>query len=40
MLDDFKPDLVIAFPLPSSIGTRDMIRRAKAACIEVIEVTP
>jgi YspA, cpYpsA-related SLOG family len=36
MLDDAKPALVIAFPGGS--GTRDMVRRAKAAGIEVIEI--
>lgn len=33
MLDEGKPDLVIAFPGGS--GTRDMVRRAKASGIEV-----
>lgn len=37
MLDDFKPTLVLAFPLPQSVGTYDMIRRAKKAGIEVRE---
>lgn len=37
MLKKEKPDLVIAFPLPDSIGTYDMIRKAKAAKIEVLE---
>jgi len=37
MLDEGKPDLVIAFPGGS--GTADMIRRAKKAGIEVREVT-
>lgn len=36
MLDDGKPDLVIA--LPGGRGTADMIRRARAAGVEVIEV--
>lgn len=34
MLTEHKPDLVIAFPLGESKGTRDMIRKAKAAGIE------
>lgn len=37
MLDEGKPDVVIAFP--GGRGTADMIRRAKAAGIEVLEVT-
>lgn len=36
MLDEGKPDLVVAFP--GGIGTKDMIRRAKKAGVEVIEV--
>ena len=36
MLDEGKPDLVIAFP--GGVGTADMVRRAKAANIEVIEI--
>jgi hypothetical protein len=36
MLDEGKPDLVIAFP--GGRGTSDMVRRAKKAGIEVIEV--
>lgn len=36
MLDEGKPDLVIAFP--GGRGTADMVRRAKAAGVEVIEV--
>lgn len=36
MLDEGKPDLVVAFP--GGRGTADMVRRAKAAGIEVIEV--
>lgn len=36
MLDEGKPDLVIAFP--GGVGTADMVRRAKAAGVEVIEV--
>jgi hypothetical protein len=36
MIDDGKPDLVVAFP--GGTGTADMVRRAKAAGIEVMEV--
>lgn len=36
MLDEGKPDLVVAFP--GGNGTADMVRRAKKANIEVIEV--
>lgn len=36
MIDEGKPDLVVAFP--GGRGTADMVRRAKAAGIEVIEV--
>lgn len=35
MLAEFKPDLVVAFP--GGRGTADMIRRAEAAGVEVIE---
>ena len=35
MLDDGKPDLVVGFP--GGVGTADMLRRAKAAGIPVIE---
>ena len=38
MLADFKPDAVIAFP--GGKGTADMMRKAKAAGVRVIEVTP
>lgn len=38
MLDEGKPDLVIAFP--GGRGTADMIRRAKAAGVEAIPVEP
>ena len=31
MLDDFKPELVLAFPGPDSVGTWDMVDRAEAA---------
>ncbi len=36
MIDEGKPDLVIAFP--GGKGTKDMISRAKKAGIEVIEI--
>ena len=36
MLDEGKPDLVIAFPTPQSRGTWDMVRRSKKAGIETI----
>lgn len=36
MLDEGKPDIVVAFP--GGRGTADMIRRAKAANIPVVEV--
>ena len=36
MIDEGKPDLVIAFP--GGRGTTDMVRRAKAAGIEVKEI--
>ena len=38
MLDEGKPDLVIAFP--GGRGTADMISRAKRAGIEVMEIAP
>jgi len=38
MIDEGKPDLVIAFP--GGRGTADMVRRARAAGVEVIEVDP
>ena len=37
MLDVGKPDLVVAFP--GGKGTADMVRRAKAGGIEVLEIT-
>lgn len=37
MLDEGKPDFVVAFP--GGRGTADMVRRAKAAGVKVIEVT-
>jgi hypothetical protein len=36
MLDEGKPDLVVAFP--GGRGTADMVRRARAAGIRVVEV--
>lgn len=39
MLDEGKPDLVLAFPLPNSVGTKDMIKRAKKAGVEVVVYT-
>ena len=36
MLDEGKPDLVIAFP--GGTGTADMVRRAKAAGVRVVEI--
>jgi UDP-N-acetylmuramoylalanine-D-glutamate ligase len=36
MLDEGKPDLVVAFPGGS--GTADMVKRAKKAGIEVVEI--
>lgn len=36
MLDEFKPDAVIAFP--GGRGTADMVRRARKAGVRVIEV--
>jgi len=38
MLDEGRPDLVIAFPGGS--GTRNMIRQARKAGVEVIEIAP
>lgn len=38
MLDEGKPELVIAFP--GGTGTADMVRRSKKAGVEVIEVDP
>lgn len=37
MLDEQKPDLVLAFP--GGRGTADMMRRARAAGVEVREIT-
>lgn len=36
MLDEGKPDIVIAFP--GGNGTRDMVRRTRKAGVEVIEI--
>lgn len=36
MLEEGKPDLVIAFP--GGTGTADMVKRAKKAGVEVIEI--
>ena len=38
VIEQGSPDLVVAFP--GGRGTADMVRRARAASIEVIEVTP
>lgn len=38
MIDEGKPDLVVAFPTKQSKGTWDMVRRAKKAGIETIIV--
>ena len=40
MLDEGRPDLVLAFthPLGISVGTADMVRRAKRAGVEVEQV--
>lgn len=38
MLDEGKPDLVIAFP--GGAGTRNMIRQARKAGVEVVEIAP
>jgi hypothetical protein len=35
MLNEGQPDLVIAFPLPSSVGTLDMIEIARGAGVPV-----
>lgn len=41
MLDFGKPDLVVAFPTPGAEnkGTKDMVRQAREAGVEVIEAT-
>lgn len=38
MLDEFAPDLVVAFP--GGRGTADMVRRARKAGVLVMEPTP
>lgn len=38
MLEEGKPDLVIAFPGGS--GTRDMVRKARKAGVDVVEIAP
>jgi len=38
MLDEGKPDLVLAFP--GGRGTADMVRRAKRAGVQVVEIAP
>lgn len=38
MLDEGKPDLVIAFP--GGRGTADMCRKARRAGVEVVEIAP
>lgn len=37
MLDEAKPDLVIAFP--GGRGTADMVRKARRAGVEVVEIS-
>jgi len=39
MLDEGKPDLVVAFPTKNSKGTYDMIRRAQKAGVETLVIT-
>jgi hypothetical protein len=36
MIDKGRPDFVVAFP--GGVGTADMVRRARAAGVEVVEV--
>jgi hypothetical protein len=38
MLDEGKPDLVIAFP--GGRGTADMVKKARRAGVEVVEIAP
>lgn len=38
MLDEGKPDLVIAFP--GGRGTADMVRKARRAGVDVVEIAP
>ncbi len=40
MLDEGKPDLVVAFPTPTSVGTWGMVRRAQKNKIETIIIGP
>lgn len=42
MLSEGKPDLVIAFPTPGAAnkGTRNMIKQARKAGVEVVEIAP
>jgi len=40
MLDEGKPQGVVAFPTPKSVGTYDMIRRARKAGLGVMVVEP
>ena len=40
MIEHGKPDICLAFPLPGSKGTWDMIRKANAAGIEVRIIPP
>ena len=38
MLEDGQPDLVVAFP--GGAGTRDMVRKARKAGVDVVEIAP
>ena len=38
MIDEGRPDLVVAFP--GGTGTADMVERARVAGIRVIEIAP
>lgn len=38
MIDEHRPDLVVAFP--GGAGTADMVRKARAAGIRVMEIKP
>jgi hypothetical protein len=38
MLDEGKPDLIIAFP--GGRGTADMVKKARRAGVEVVEISP
>lgn len=35
---EFKPDVVIAFPVGKSLGTRDMMRKAEEAGVRVVVI--